>query len=190
MSKLKREECRSISIFKLKEWGYLSGYRVGGVEWTNDWSEQKNSINFRLDLSDPYDMYIRLIYTTTDPWTEKKTDIDHKYPILTTPCNYGGVRYWFRCSVYRNGVYCGRRVSKLYKGGGSHYFACRHCFDLTYSSRIDGYSYCFPDIEKQKERIKRYYYNGKPTRKYRSLMRMERSIYVDMVGKLGRIGKL
>ena len=50
------------------------------------------------------------------------------YPVLlqTTPCNYGGVRYWFTCPA----INCGKRVAKLYLG--DKYFACRHCYRLAY----------------------------------------------------------
>lgn len=43
-----------------------------------------------------------------------------------TPCNYGGHRPWLIC------MNCGRRVAVLYLGG--KYFACRHCYNLTYTS--------------------------------------------------------
>ena len=43
-----------------------------------------------------------------------------------TSCNYGGRRPWFICGN------CGRRVAVLY--GAGKYFACRHCYDLTYRS--------------------------------------------------------
>ena len=43
-----------------------------------------------------------------------------------TLCNYGGKRPWFICGN------CGRRVAVLY--GAGKYFACRHCYDLTYRS--------------------------------------------------------
>jgi len=43
-----------------------------------------------------------------------------------TPCNYGGLRPWFSC------MNCGRMVAVLYLGG--KYFACRHCYNLTYTS--------------------------------------------------------
>jgi len=43
-----------------------------------------------------------------------------------TPCNYGGHRPWLIC------MHCGRRVAALYLRG--KYFACRHCYNLTYTS--------------------------------------------------------
>ncbi len=50
----------------------------------------------------------------TDRQTGEKTDYDYRIPLATTPCNLGGVRWWFICAVSKNGVYCGRRVGKLY----------------------------------------------------------------------------
>lgn len=55
---------------------------------------------------------------------------DVRQPVFLawTPCRYGGVRPWFRCSA--DG--CGRRVALLY--GAGRYFACRHCYRLAYDS--------------------------------------------------------
>lgn len=47
----------------------------------------------------------------------------------TTPCNYGGVRYWFLCPASG----CCRRVAILYLGG--RYPACRHCLRLAYRTQ-------------------------------------------------------
>jgi hypothetical protein len=44
--------------------------------------------------------------------------------IVTTACNYGGLRPWFRCL-------CGRRVGVLFDGLGA--FVCRRCLDLGYA---------------------------------------------------------
>ena len=46
----------------------------------------------------------------------------------TTPCHYGGHRYWFLCP------HCDRRVAVLY-GGLEPLFLCRHCLNLTYECR-------------------------------------------------------
>jgi len=80
----------------------------------------------------------------------------------------------------RNGVPGGRRVGTLYKNGD--YFACRHCYDLTYGSRkvnraylrasglgIILYDQKIGELEKS---IKRRTYAGKPTRKRRRLMKL------------------
>jgi hypothetical protein len=59
-------------------------------------------------------------------------------PILIrwTPCRFGGERPWFVCNVSSNGVYCGKRVAKLF--GGGRFFACRHCYRLGYALQRGG----------------------------------------------------
>jgi hypothetical protein len=44
--------------------------------------------------------------------------------LTTTPCNYGGKRYWFVCH------FCQRKAAKLYLNSRS--FQCRHCCALPY----------------------------------------------------------
>lgn len=53
-------------------------------------------------------------------------EVNQAVHLSWTPCNYGGRRPWFICGN------CGRRVAVIYAGG--KYFACRHCYDLTYRS--------------------------------------------------------
>lgn len=47
-----------------------------------------------------------------------------------TPCHLGGHRLWWRCPA----IGCNRRVAILYGGNGA-FFACRHCYNLNYSSQ-------------------------------------------------------
>ncbi len=49
-----------------------------------------------------------------------------------TPCNYGGLRYWFLCPNCRSR----RRI--LYLPFYAKYFACRACYNLTYESQQEG----------------------------------------------------
>jgi len=177
MSKLVREDFKSISIYNLRKWGYIKEglWSSGGVKWSNSDGEETGKINLVTDMQSPNSMFIELDYKSRCGGEEEWTPIKHKYPIVSTDCNYGKKRYWFVCSVYTNGHYCGRRVAKLYLGGGCHYFACRHCFNLTYRARIVGYSYTDPDIEEYGQKIKRWYYKGRLTRKHRKYLKMEES---------------
>ena len=56
-------------------------------------------------------------------------DLDYSVRLQTTPCHYGGLRYWFICPS----IGCSRRVGILYKRG--RYFACRCCQQLVYKSQ-------------------------------------------------------
>jgi len=178
------EDCRSVSISFLKKHDYLSenSSRSGGISWKNCYGEETSSIGIVVSTFEG-EKYVRFYYTVTNRSSGEKTDYDYKVTLTTTPCNLGGVRYWFICPLSRNGVYCGRRVGKLYSPPGSHYYGCRHCFDLSYESRNEprlarfgGIGYPikaerqFEDLYKQ---IKRWTYRGKPTGKVKKLRALE-----------------
>jgi len=46
--------------------------------------------------------------------------------IVSTRCNYGGLRAWFVCPQ------CNRRVGVLYRKPLLTHFLCRHCQNLSY----------------------------------------------------------
>ena len=58
-------------------------------------------------------------------YTWDSEELNYEIKLATTPCNYGGFRYWFLCPK------CNRRVVKLYL---NKYYYCRHCHNLTYRS--------------------------------------------------------
>jgi hypothetical protein len=178
------EDCRSVSISFLKKHDYFSsyGYTSGVITWTHGWSGNKNSIGIGVFV-DEYEKYARFYYTVTDRNSGEKTDYDYKVQLTTTSCNYGGVRYWFICPLYRSGVYCGRRIGTLYCPPGANYYGCRHCYNLSYESRNEPRlgrfgGIGFPlkiecQIEKLYGQIKRWTYGGKPTKKARKLQALK-----------------
>ena len=90
----------------------------------------------------------------------------------------------------KKSVFCGQRVAKLYKAPGANYFGCRHCYDLTYESRNEsrlgriGQLGYFLNAERQIEelraKIKRDFYAGKPTKKFRRLLKMQNRLNAYM----------
>ena len=174
------EQATQLSIFKLKEFGLLRGYCLSTLTWTRSLLGQKSSIGILVDTED---LYAKVNYTITDRNTGKKTDYDYKISLTTTPCNYGGVRYWFICPLNKSGVYCGRRTGTLYLASGGHYFGCRHCYDLSYDSRNESRLGRFGGIgypikaerlyEELYKKTKRWTYKGKPTKKARKLKILE-----------------
>ncbi len=178
MSKTVVEDCKKVQMWWLKKHGYLRGLTSGGIEWTNSFNENKSSIGFTIST---FECYIRFHYTQTDNFTDEVTNMDYKFSLGTTPCNYGGLRYWFICGLSRNGRHCGRRVAKLYKPPGAKWFGCRHCWDLSYDERQKNrngkYSTLFRTLnltfkaERLAKNIKRWYWQGKPTRKYSRLLK-------------------
>ena len=174
------DEATQLSIFKLKEFGLLCGYSRDTLTWTRRSSGHKSSIGIVVDIKE---LYAKVNYTNTNGRTGEKTDLDYKINLTTTPCNFGGVRYWFRCPIVKDGQYCGCRTGALYIAGGGKYFGCRDCYNLSYESRnesrlgrSDGIGYNIilkRQIEELGEKIKRRYYAGKPTRKYRRILKLQ-----------------
>lgn len=175
------DDCDDIDVFWLNQHGYFCGRKCGGIKWTNNWGREA-SVSFCVDVMGN-SKYIEFNYTCTSRSTGEKTDYRYKVPLVTTRCNYGGVRYWFQCPLQQNGIWCGKRVGKLFLGG--KYFGCRHCYNLTYDSRNETrsgkYGYlgrmfkCEGQIEKLYKKMKIKYRKGKPTKLYRKIMRLEGS---------------
>ena len=173
----KKEEADSlkkIQIWWLKKQSYLNGWASGTIKWTYGFSGNESSVGIEISTYSD-ESYLRIHYTQTGQ-DGSKQDFDYKIPLTTTSCYFGGKRYWFICPWYANGKYCGRRVGVLYLGG--KYFACRHCYKLTYNSRnLSGFSkvagqvISAPDLDRLEAEIKREYYAGKMTRKYKAYLK-------------------
>jgi hypothetical protein len=118
-------------------------YFDGGIRWGScNWNrngEKTGSIGFEVSTIEG-DEYIRLHYTHTDNSTNEKTELNYKAQIVSTPCNYGGRRWWFICPLNLDGCACNRRVGVLYLAG-SKYFGCRHCNNLTYTSSKESHKF-------------------------------------------------
>jgi len=174
-TKTEADNLKKIDLSWLKANKILNGYHSTTISWTNGFTNDKSSIGIDINLLGN-EKYAHLHYTQTEYNGDKK-DFDYKIPIVETSCHYGGKRYWFICPMSKNGQYCGKRVRVLYKDGG--YFACRHCYNLTYTARNENRRYkMFPlfntllienKIEKLHEKIKRRVYAGKPTKKQQRL---------------------
>jgi hypothetical protein len=116
-------------VMRLARAGYLPGPRYGGWQWSSSGGTTA-SIQIRSGRQS-----ITLEYrvrAASDDWQAAQQAI----PIHWSPCRFGGERPWFVCDVSANGVYCGRRVAKLYSAG--RLFACRHCYRLGYAVQRDG----------------------------------------------------
>jgi hypothetical protein len=120
------EACRSIDVNRLHRDGCLdSGWR-GGWLWTRD-GEKVASITLRTEAD-----RLRLSYRVRLGGGEWE-DVEESVGIVRVPCRFGGTRPYFICPGVVNGVFCGRRVGKLY--GSGRYFLCRHCYGLAYRSQ-------------------------------------------------------
>ncbi len=162
MSKILVEQCIAISIYDLKRYGVLRCDNNGIIALGGG----GDKVEYQVKLSG--ERCFELSYTIIYPNVEDGKYVKQILPLLTTICNYGGHRYWFECSAYTDNIYCGRRVGKIYKIPEGQYFACRHCYNLSYNSRIIGDSDVLFKLEQYRSGIKTGYYDGKPTRKHKT----------------------
>lgn len=182
-SRTEVEDTKKISASFLKKFNYFCGYNSGTITWTttNFGEEHKSSVGVAVTVNDTV-YQLRIHYTQTERDTGEKKDFDYNIPLTSTPCRYGGKRWWFICPWYKNNVYCGRRVGTLYKNGD--YFACRHCYNLTYHSRNINRKWKFgvlmsvydidENIQEVYKKMKKKTYRGKPTRLHRKLLKLYR----------------
>ncbi len=175
----------SLKMSYLRKDGMLSsGYSSGTRIWSSNMTNKKTIIGLAVDITD--DPYVRLIYSVTDR-EGNKTDYDYQISLVTTPCNFGGVRYWFACPD------CWRRVGVLYLAPGDVYFRCRHCNNLSYHSRNNGSTARFGvigrEIDKLRSEIKRWTWRGRPTRKVRRLQVLEQKMGILSGSISTRLGK-
>lgn len=169
------EGARSISISFLKRHGYLNK----GEHWqgTSTWSMHGEVIARVGHTVNADNNSIRFEYTFTNEEDETKKHQDYSVPIVSTPCHFGGVRYWFLCPK------CFKRVGTLYLAG-KYIFACRDCWNLTYESRNLGgaakrlgvVKSCV-EIDKMREQMRTPYYRGEFTKRHRRIIKAERRLY-------------
>ena len=120
------ESCRCIDVLDWHRRGCLRSPRRFSWAWRQD-GERVASIHVETERH-----CVTLKYRSR-PSGGHWARVKQQFPVAWTPCRFGGDRPWFVYSVYANGTYCGRQVTKLYNAG--RLFACRHCYRLAYASQ-------------------------------------------------------
>jgi len=191
--KTEADYLKKIEIWWLKKYGYLQGYKYGGMKWTHP-SGKENSVSFAVSTTEESDSYIQFIYIQTDNSTREKKDFDYKVRLTTTPCNLGSKRFWFICPLVKNGVPCNKRIGVLYKDGD--YFGCRHCYNLSYESRNlspfqkpFGKIVSFPELEEMEKAVKTKFYKGKLTKRYDRFLKIQEKQRVGFYGSVMALDK-
>ena len=113
------EDCLVLDTGTFAQGGSLRpGSRMVGItRWTRN-DEETAALGFEADTVSGT---LRLSYRLNGEPVESFLGIE------SSPCRFGGIRWWWRCS-------CGRRILKAYLPPGGSRFACRTCYRLTYES--------------------------------------------------------
>ena len=129
------EECRILSASSLHLWGIFKPKVIstgGTVTWKNSNGAIVSSLGYTFrQQSNPR---LTLSYTITRTTTGEKQAFHYDIELVTTPCYFGGRRYWFICPLAKDGAPCRRRIAKMYLPPKQNYYGCRHCYNLTYES--------------------------------------------------------
>lgn len=129
----KVEDCRWLDVNRWMREGILKAdlWSCGGWKWVEPTTgEERSSIGYEVDTTDPSFPWVRLHYRLT----RTNEDVDYKILLQTTRPHIAGIRWWFTCPLVVENRPCNRRVAKLYLPPGGRYFGCRHCYHLTYES--------------------------------------------------------
>jgi hypothetical protein len=128
------EGCKRIEIGRvMREWFTPGERQRSAWLWVHRYTQQTTaSITYITDWTDLDDPQLWLAYTIGAGDAAEQlgyaVHLDHTRP------HYGGRRWWFLCPGPWGGRVCGQRVARLYLAPGGRRFACRHCYDLTYTS--------------------------------------------------------
>jgi len=129
------EEAFNLDIHQWNRLGKLQPdtVRCGNLVWSyiRGWQAEMGYEVSTVDMKNPF---IRLSYSWREEETEEYQPVDYCIPLATTYPPFGGVRWWFRCPLIVEKRPCEKKVTRLYMPRGCHYFGCRHCYRLTYTS--------------------------------------------------------
>ena len=163
------ESCKTVSITKLKEWGYLKhGIKSGVISWSTA-GDVHSSINIKVTILE-HKKFITLEYK------QNGESINYIVNIVSKPSNLGkGEIFYFVCPN------TGKHCRKLYHN--SKYFLHREAFNYLYyekqtESKKTRYLHsvfdkAFLKDEVYEEQYKKHFkthYNGKLTKRYKKIL--------------------
>jgi hypothetical protein len=117
-------QVKRVDIRYMRKQGLLKPAAKGLLSWTSDDKPTEN-VGYRIQGNTLF-----LDYNVSARSGEWDT-VCLTVPMVSTPCRYGGRRYYFRCPDQN----CNRRCEVLYSK--SKYFLCRKCCRYLYSSQLD-----------------------------------------------------
>jgi len=163
-------DCKKLDMSYLSRKCDLDSKVVGSISWTNSLGKKSEIGLYSIDQR-----VLVFSYTITKRYTKEEKTFEYPVHLDKTPCNYGGMRWWFLCPN------CSHRCRILYLPPGRDYFLCRICHNLTYTSQqvgktkwsplFDSFSK-IPELERQllrtrsnrkrqiiERKLQRYYHN-------------------------------
>jgi hypothetical protein len=135
-SRLTVEECLALDVNVLAHDG---AFENPNGSWMYTFWPDKNGIEqfrvgFQVTTLAGGQLILHVHYDADGPYSPAGYPVQYAVKVISTPCRFGGKRYWFLCPLAMQGRRCGRKVARLYLPPGQSVFGCRLCHDLTYTS--------------------------------------------------------
>jgi hypothetical protein len=130
------EECLPLDVERMRREGTF-GCPPGTIRtilWKNSWGGNQAMLAFEIVLDPAWGMALSIDPELANIPPALKLPAKYLVPIATTRPHFGGIRFWFRCPVARDGKPCGKLAGRLYLPPEQQVFACRDCHNLTYAS--------------------------------------------------------
>ena len=115
---------RSLDIRKMVRTDCIKPGNWFGWAWRNDDGEKVASVNCQVS---PKADGLTVTYRWKNYYDAEWLPVERHVWLNTTPCNYGGVRWWFSCPC------CNRRAAVLFIMGGA--LRCATCGRVSYASQ-------------------------------------------------------
>jgi hypothetical protein len=135
-ARLTVEQCAAFRVTELTRAGVFRA--APGTpcfcQWTDSRRLETWRAAFRLVRQYGGDLNIHFDYRVASGFHGPQRVMTDAVPVTSTPCRFGGFKWWFHCPNTLNGTPCGRRVRVLYARPNESHFACRKCLNLTYDS--------------------------------------------------------
>jgi hypothetical protein len=158
------EECERLDSAAMASDGFFREDGAWHLSGLNRWGDEVMSMDVDVAIHDDVP-HIRLRYPVTNLSGDVE-QLDYWVELTSTPCTYGGLRWWFVCYG------CERRVGVLYRPPREVYFRCRQCHGLLYRAQAR-YGGSLTSMEQKYNRLlattKRFVYAGRLTRPARRL---------------------
>lgn len=200
------DDCLTLDASWLRKWERGASYTLSWGKWKEtNFAKRTESRHFAYAaLSTGEQPPLHVAYhacVSVDGISQQERMHRHTITTTSTPCHYGGLRWWFIAPC------CRRRVRVLYislKGGDVERMTpqCRNCLDLHYASQMQSYIELHKTYEKDllrnygytyaRERyhaLKHHYFEVTPEYAYRA-KKSELDRTIHMVKLLTRMHRL
>lgn len=172
-SKTEQENLYSFGTKDIKGFLKKESEKICTLTWQNSLFGHRFQVRLLKQMNE-----IQITYDVQDLFCESVVTCRQRIPIVDTCCHLGGKRFWFLCPGKNEDKICQKRVGRLYLKEDA--FACRHCHELTYSSKnkreLKGLFRELElamDLESAAHNVKKSHYRGKLTKPYSKYLKIQ-----------------